>query len=708
MENKYSDSISKELQVAGWQVKNTLRLLEEGATLPFISRYRKEATGGLDELQIAAIKDLHQKFRDLDKRREAILRSVEEQGMLSPELKERLIQASSITELEDLYLPYKPKKRTRATIARDKGLEPLAMIVMKQQERSILQKAGEFLTDEVKNAEDALQGARDIIAEWVNENQEARNSVRWQFSEGAFIHSKMVKGKDQEGIKYRDYFDYSEPLRRCPSHRLLAVFRGEEEGFLTITIAPDEEKSLSALGRIFIKGSGEASQQVARAVKDSYKRLLLPSIENEFRAISKEKADNEAIRVFAGNLKQLLLAPPLGQLRVLAIDPGYRTGCKVICLDNQGNLLHNETIYPHPPQNETGVAVKKINSLVNSYKIDAIAIGNGTASRETEHVIKKIHFERDVKVYVVSEAGASVYSASKIAREEFPQYDVTVRGAISIGRRLMDPLAELVKIDPQAIGVGQYQHDVDAVKLKSSLDQVVESCVNKVGVEVNTASRHLLTYVSGLGPQLAGNIIEYRAEHGPFQSREELKKVPRMGPKAFEQSAGFLRVRNGINPLDNSAVHPESYPVVEKIATDLGASVDQLLREEKLREKIDLKKYVSDEVGLPTLQDIMEELAKPGRDPRTTIKVFEFAPDIFKIEDVKEGMVLPGIVTNITNFGVFVDIGVKQDGLVHISQMADRFVSNPSEIVRLHQHVRVKVLEVDALRRRIQLTLKDV
>jgi uncharacterized protein len=708
MESNYTDIISKELQVAGWQVKNTLKLLGEGATLPFISRYRKETTGSLDELQIAGIMDLHQKHLELDKRRGRILRSVEEQGMLTPELKERLEKASSITELEDIYLPYKPKKRTRASIARDKGLEPLAMIVMKQQERSILLKAEEFISDEVENAEAALQGARDIIAEWVNENQEARNILRRQFSAGAFIYSKIIKGKDQEGIKYRDYFESSEPLKRCPSHRLLAVFRGEEEGFLKIAIEPDEEKAISALGAVFIKGSGEASQQVERAVKDSYKRLLLPSIENEFRALSKAKADDEAIRVFAENLKQLLLAPPLGQLRVLAIDPGYRTGCKVICLDNQGNLLHNETIYPHPPQSETGTAVKKINSLVNSYKIDAIAIGNGTASRETEQFIKKIRFERDVKVFVVSEAGASVYSASKTAREEFPQYDVTVRGAISIGRRLMDPLAELVKIDPQAIGVGQYQHDVDAVKLKGGLDQVVESCVNRVGVEVNTASRHLLTYVSGLGPQLAGNIVDYRAEHGPFQSREELKKVPRMGSKAFEQSAGFLRVRNGRNPLDNSAVHPESYRVVEKMASDLGASVDQLLKEESLREKIDFKKYISDTVGLPTLLDIMEELAKPGRDPRTTIKIFEFAPDIFKIDDVKPGMILPGIVTNITNFGVFVDIGVKQDGLVHISQMADRFVSNPSEIVKLHQHVRVKVLEVDAERKRIQLTMKGV
>jgi uncharacterized protein len=708
MENRYSDIIGKELQVAGWQVRNTLELLEEGATLPFVSRYRKETTGGLDELQIAAVRDLYQKFRELDKRRETILRTVEEQGKLTPELKKSLDKASSLTELEDLYLPYRPKKKTRATLARDKGLEPLAQILMKQQEKAIRRKAEEFLTESVENVEEALQGARNIIAEWINENQEARNILRRHFSAGAILSSGVIRGKEQEGIKYRDYFEYSEPLKRCPSHRLLAVFRGEEEGFLRINIRPEEEKVIAALFAVFIKDSGEASEQVEMAVRDSYGRLLLPSIENEFRTLSKEKADDEAIRVFADNLKQLLLAPPLGQQRVLAIDPGYRTGCKVICLDNQGSLLHNETIYPHPPQSETGAAIRKINSLVNTYKIDAIAIGNGTAGRETEHLIKKIHFERDLKVFVVSEAGASVYSASKTARDEFPQYDVTVRGAVSIGRRLMDPLAELVKIDPQAIGVGQYQHDVDPVKLKNSLDQVVESCVNRVGVEVNTASRHLLMYVSGLGPRLAGNIVDYRTDHGPFRSREELKKVTRMGSKAFEQAAGFLRVRNGSHPLDDSAVHPETYPVVEKMAADLGTTVDQLLKDEKLRQKIDLQKYISDAIGLLTLKDIMDELDKPGRDPRTTIKVFEFAPDLYKIEDVKPGMILPGIVTNITNFGVFVDIGVKQDGLVHISQMADRFVRNPSEIVNLHQHVKVKVLEVDIERKRIQLTLKGV
>jgi protein Tex len=708
MLEKYVEIISREKQLAPWQVRNTLKLLEEGATLPFISRYRKEATGSLDEVQIAEIRDMHQKYVETDKRRDAILKSVEEQGKLTPELKASIENAKTLTELEDIYLPYRPKKRTRATIAREKGLEPLAALMMKQQERDIKSKAEDFLNDDVATVEDALQGARDIVAEWVNESQQARNILRNNFAAGAAIYSLIVKGKEPDGIKYSDYFEFSEPLKKCPSHRLLAIFRGEDEGFLKVHIEPDEEKAVAALEKLFVKGAGETSQHVVTAVKDSYKRLLMPSIENEFRAVSKEKADDEAIRVFAENLKQLLLAPPLGQQRVLAIDPGYRTGCKVICLDNQGNLLHNETIYPHPPQNETAIAVKKINSLVNSYKIDAIAIGNGTAGRETEHVIKKIKFERDVKVFVVSEAGASVYSASKTAREEFPQYDVTVRGAVSIGRRLMDPLAELVKIDPQAIGVGQYQHDVDQTKLKKSLDQVVESCVNMVGVEVNTASQHLLTYISGLGPQLAKNIVDYRAEKGPFVSREDLKKVPRMGAKAFEQSAGFLRIRNGSHPLDNSAVHPESYTVVQRMAEDLKATIDLLLKEEKLRSQIDCKKYVTASTGLITLQDIMAELAKPGRDPRMTIKVFEFAPDIFKIEDVKPGMVLPGIVTNITNFGVFVDVGVKQDGLVHISQMADRFITNPSDVVKLHQHVRVKVLEVDVHRKRIQLTLKGV
>jgi uncharacterized protein len=708
MESNYFDLISREKQLAAWQVKNTLQLLSDGATLPFISRYRKEATGSMDELQIAEVRDLHKKLVELDKRRETILRSVDEQGKLTEELQSAINEASTLSELEDIYLPYKPKKKTRASIARAKGLEPLAILLMKQKDREINAKAEAFLSGEVNSVEDALQGARDIIAEWVNENQRARFKVRWHFDTGAILSSKIIKGKDQEGIKYQDYFDFSESLKRCPSHRILAVFRGEEEGFLKVSLEPDEEKARIALEDLFLKGTGEATHQVAMAVKDSYNRLLQPAIETEFRALSKEKADVEAIRVFAENLRQLMMAPPLGQQRVLAIDPGYRTGCKVICMDNQGNLLHNETIFPHPPQNDTATAIKKINSLVNSYKIDAIAIGNGTASRETEQVIKRIRFERDVKVFVVSEAGASVYSVSKVARDEFPQYDVTVRGAVSIGRRLMDPLAEMVKIDPKAIGVGQYQHDVDQAKLKSSLDQVVESCVNLVGVEVNTASHHLLNYVSGLGPQLARNIVDYRAEHGPFTSRLELKNVPRMGSKAFEQSAGFLRIRNGNNPLDNSAVHPESYPVVKKMADDLKATIDQLLKDEELRNRIDCKKYITGTIGLPTLQDIMSELAKPGRDPRATIKMFEFAEGIFKITDVKPGMILPGIVTNITNFGVFVDIGVKQDGLVHISQMADKFVSNPADVVKLHQHIRVKVLEIDPDRKRIQLTLKGV
>jgi uncharacterized protein len=705
---KYINIISQEKKLESWQVKNTIKLLEEGSTIPFISRYRKEATGSLDEIKITEIRDLYRKLTDLDKRRETILQSIEEQGKLTPELKAKINEAITLSELEDIYLPFKPKKRTRASVAREKGLEPLAALIMKQSEKDIESAAEAFVTDDVKDINEALEGARDIIAEWINENQHARDTVRKHFAKSAIVIAKSVKGKEQEGIKYQDYFSYSELLKKCPSHRILAIFRGEEEGFLKVTIEPEEDNILADLKKIFIKGSGDASDQVIMAIKDAYRRLLQPSIETEFRAIAKEKADDEAIKVFVENLRQLLLAPPLGQKSVLAIDPGYRTGCKVVCLDEQGNLLHNETIYPHAPQNEKTTAIKKIKSLVNSYRPYAIAIGNGTASRETEQLIKKIPFEQDVKVFVVSEAGASVYSASKVARDEFPQYDVTVRGAVSIGRRLMDPLAELVKIEPKAIGVGQYQHDVDQVKLKDSLDQVVESCVNLVGVEVNTASRHLLTYVSGLGPQLAQNIVDYRTEHGPFKSREELKKVPRMGAKAFEQSAGFLRIRDGVNPLDNSAVHPESYPVIEKMAKDLNTNLNQLLNDDKIRSKIDISKYVTETTGLPTLQDIMIELAKPGRDPRTNIKIFEFSNEVFSIEDVKPGMILPGIVTNITNFGVFVDIGVKQDGLVHISQLADRFVSNPAEIVKLHQHVKVKVIDVDVARKRIQLTMKEI
>jgi len=706
VDNKYAHILAMDLNLVPWQVENTLKLFAAGATIPFISRYRKEATGSLDEVQITQIRDLHVRFQELDKRRESILKSISEQGKLTDELKERLNNALTLSELEDLYLPFKPRKKTRALIAREKGLEPLALMIMKQSIRDPAAEAVKFLSDAVADVDDALQGACDIIAEIINEDQNARNLVRQKFSREAAIGAKLIKGKAAEGVKYSDYFDFSEPLKKCPSHRILAMFRGEEEGFLRVSIAPETDTVLPSLEKLYIRIPGDCATQIGVAIKDSYKRLLAPSIETEFRSQAKEKADEQAIKVFADNLRQLLMSPPLGQKRVLAIDPGFRTGCKVICLDAQGNLLHNETIFPHPPVQETTMSAKKINTLVNSYKIEAIAIGNGTAGRETEDFIRKIKFEKDIKVFIVSEAGASVYSASRIARDEFPDYDVTVRGAISIGRRLMDPLAELVKIDPKSIGVGQYQHDVDQTKLKESLDQVVESCVNAVGVDLNTASMHLLTYVSGLGPQLAKNIVDYRSEQGMFTSRDELKKVHRMGPKAFEQAAGFLRINGGKNTLDNSAVHPESYYIVEKMAADLGHPVDELLKKEDLRQKIDINRYKDEKVGIPTLTDIMNELAKPGRDPRSVIKVFEFSPDVHSIEDVRTGMILPGIVTNITNFGAFVDIGVKQDGLVHISQMADRYVANPSEVVKLHQHVQVKVLEVDVARKRIQLSMK--
>lgn len=708
MNEKHIQSISSALGIAEWQVENTIRLFDDGATIPFISRYRKEVTGSLDEVQITAIKDILSKLKEIDQRRETILKTIDEQGSLTDELKERIEKADSLTELEDIYLPYKPKKKTRASVAKQKGLEPLARIIMKQQELRLEGRAEQFLNDEIPTIDDALQGARDIIAEWINENERARNSIRRLFQHKAAIHSKAVKGKELEGIKYKDYFEWEEPLKKCPSHRLLAMRRGENEGFLKVSISPDEEEALDILEKQFVRGSYDVSGQVKIAVKDSYKRLLEPSIETEFKNSSKEKADEAAINVFADNLRQLLLAPPLGQKNVLAIDPGYRTGCKVVCLDAQGNLIHNETIYPHHPQNEKGMAMKKIDSMAETFKIDAIAIGNGTASRETEALIKRIRFSKDVRVFVVSEDGASVYSASSVAREEFPDYDVTVRGAVSIGRRLMDPLAELVKIDPKSIGVGQYQHDVDQNKLKNKLDQVVESCVNLVGVNLNTASKHLLNYISGLGPQLAQNMVIYRKENGAFKSRKELLKVKRMGDKAFQQSAGFLRISDSENPLDNTAVHPESYLIVEKMAKDQNCEVIDLIKNENLRKQIVLDNYVTDDVGLPTLTDIMDELAKPGRDPRKGIKVFEFAEGIHKMEDLKEGMVLPGIVTNITNFGAFVDVGVKQDGLVHISQLANRFVSDPNEIVKLHQHVKVKVLEVDIARKRIQLTMKNV
>ena len=708
MEKNYQEVIAKVLNIVPWQVANTLKLFSEGATIPFISRYRKEATGSLDETVLMDIQKTHTQLAELDKRREAILKIIEEQGKLTDELKRQIEGASTMNELEDIYLPYKQKRKTRASVARERGLEPMATILMKQEELLIGKRAEAFLSDEVESIEDVLQGARDIIAEWVNENKRSRETIRRLFGKNALIGSKVVKGKEEDGIKYQDYFEFSEPLIRCPSHRVLAMLRGEDEGFLKISLEPDRETAVQLLKDIFVKGNLEVSEQVKEAVTDSYKRLLQPSIETEFRKLSKEKADEQAIRVFAENLRQVLMAAPLGEKAVLALDPGYRSGCKLVCLDPQGNLVHNETIYPHAPQNEKGAASKKVVSLVNAYKIDAIAIGNGTASRETEQFIRKLRFDRDLQVFVVNESGASIYSASRVAREEFPDYDVTVRGAVSIGRRLMDPLAELVKIDPKSIGVGQYQHDVEQGKLKNSLDQVVESSVNKVGVNLNTASKHLLTYISGFGPTLAQNIVEHRKEKGPFKSRKELMKVARMGEKVFEQSAGFLRIPDADQPLDNSAVHPESYGVVGKMAGDLNCQISDLMTDEALRKRIRLDQYITPQTGLPTLLDIIEELAKPGRDPRSRIMVFEFARDVQSISDLKEGMVIPGIVTNITNFGAFVDVGVKQDGLVHISQLADRFISDPNEVVRIHEHVKVKVLSVDVDRKRIQLSMKEV
>lgn len=700
--------ISQSLQLPEGQVARTIFLLEEGATIPFISRYRKERTGGLDEVQIAAIKQQMDRLGELARRKETVLSAIEEQGKLTEELRARIEATWDSTALEDLYLPFKPKRMTRAELARRKGLERLAKILMAQNEANPKRRAVAFARGEVSSAEDALQGARDIIAEWINENEEARNVVRQSFRRTATITAKIVKGKEEEGAKYRDYFDFSEPLRRCTSHRLLALRRGEAEGILRVSISPDAEECRARLERRFVRGRNASSQEVALAVADALKRLLKPSIESEFARESKAKADEEAIRVFAENLRQLLLAPPLGQKRVLGIDPGFRTGCKVVCLDAQGNLLHYEAIYPHPPKNERGKAAAKVAQLVSTYNIEAIAIGNGTASRETEDFITNIRYDRKVQVFVVSENGASIYSASKLAREEFPDYDVTVRGAVSIGRRLMDPLAELVKIDPKNIGVGQYQHDVDQTALKQSLDRTVESCVNLVGVNVNTASKHLLTYISGLGPTLAQNIIDYRTEHGPFRSRRELLNVPRMGAKAFEQSAGFLRIPEGENPLDNSAVHPESYPVVERMARDLHCSVSELIQDKEKKKALRLETYVNDKVGMPTLLDIMQELDKPGRDPRQSIQVFAFDPTVKSLDDLREGMVLPGIITNITNFGCFVDIGIKENGLVHISELADRFVSDPSEVVSIHQQVRVRVLSIDRERRRVQLSMKNI
>ncbi len=704
----YEEVIANNLGLTIVQVKNTIELLDGSATIPFISRYRKELTGSLDEVKVAEIRDEYERLKELVKRKEYILKTIDEQGKLTADLRKKIEDTMELNVLEDIYLPYKPKRKTRAKVARDKGLEPLATIIMKQEELQLEKRAGEFLNEEVESVDEALQGARDIIAEWINENSRARNIVRHHFSTGAVMYSKLLKGKEEEGIKYKDYYEFSELLKKCPSHRILAMRRGEKEGFLKVSIEPDKDKVVDALDDFFVRGSYDVSQQVKLAVKDAYTRLLSSSIETEFKAEYKEKADAEAIRVFTENLRQLLLASPLGQKRVLALDPGFRSGCKLVCLDAQGNLVHNETIFPHPPQSDRSGATRKVSSLVQQYKIEAIAIGNGTASRETERFVRLVRFPEDMEVYMVNESGASIYSASKVARDEFPDFDVTVRGAVSIGRRLMDPLAELVKIEPKSIGVGQYQHDVDQGNLKKSLDDVVESCVNLVGVDLNTSSKHLLTYVSGLGPLLAQNIVEYRAENGAFSSRNQLKKVARMGDKAFEQCAGFLRITDAKNPLDNSAVHPESYFVVEKMAGDMSCSVEELVKDSSLVDSIALEKYVSGNIGMPTLKDIIDELKKPGRDPRQEIEVFEFSKEVEKVEDLQAGMILPGIVTNITNFGAFVDVGVKQDGLVHISQLADRFIKDPNDIVKLNQHVQVKVLEVDLNRNRIQLSMKGV
>lgn len=703
----YAPRISPLLNIPQHRVQAVLDLLESGATIPFIARYRKEATGSLDEVQVADIQDYWKKFAELDKRREAILASIEEQGNLTPELRRAIEAAATMTELEDLYLPYRPKRKTRATVAIERGLEPLAKRLFAQKDREVETLAEQYLNDQVPTIEDALQGARDIIAEWVSEDKNARDRVRRHFDKGAVIASRLVKGKEAEAQKYRDYFEWSEPLRNCPSHRLLAMRRGEEEGFLRVGIAPEEEPAVESLDRQFVTGHGASAEQVRLAVKDSYKRLLQPSIETEYRNLSKEKADLEAIRVFTDNLRQLLLSAPLGERRVLGIDPGFRTGCKVVALDANGNLLKNTAIYPHEPQRQVFESQSLVEDWVETFQIDAIAVGNGTAGRETMDFLQKIKFQRPVDIFQVNEAGASIYSASEVAREEFPKEDLTVRGAVSIGRRLMDPLAELVKIDPKSIGVGQYQHDVNQTLLKDSLDRTVESCVNAVGINLNTASKHLLTYVSGLGPTLAQNIVAYRAENGAFKKRGDLKKVPRLGDKAFEQCAGFLRIREASNPLDNTAVHPERYALVEEMAADLGCTVHDLVRDRALRQRIDPKRYVRGDVGLPTLQDILKELEKPGLDPRGTAQPFEFG-NVRSIEDLSPGMILPGIVTNITNFGVFVDIGIKDSGLVHISQLANKFVRNPQEVVQLQQQVMVRVVEVDLQRKRVALSMKDV
>ena len=714
----FTQLIASELHLQEHAVENTLKLLDEGCTIPFISRYRKERTGGLDEVQISAISDRKERLAEIAKRKETILKTIGEQQLLTPELKERIEACWEMTTLEDIYLPYKPKRRTRAQVAREQGLEPLATILMMQREANPQKTAQRFVVGDVADIVSALKGAQDIIAEQVSEDERSRNLVRSAFRREAFIESKVVKAKKDcdEAQKYSDYFDWEEPLKRCSSHRLLAMRRGESEGILRVSLTIDDDEAVSRLQRNYVRGNGPCQRLVCEAVVDGYKRLLLPSIETEFMNLSKEKADVEAIKVFSENLRQLLLSAPLGQKRVMGIDPGFRTGCKVVCLDAQGNLLHHEAIFPHPPVNHRMQATMHLQQMMKDYQIEAIAIGNGTASRETkefvEECIQSLSSSAEgglsVRLFVVSEDGASVYSASKVARDEFPDEDVTVRGAVSIGRRLMDPLAELVKIDPKSIGVGQYQHDVDQNQLKRSLDRTVESCVNLVGVNLNTASQHLLTYVSGLGPVLAQNIVDYRKEHGAFTSRAQLKKVPRLGPAAYQQCAGFLRIPGAKNPLDNSAVHPERYELVEQMAKDNGCSVSDLINNIGTREKIDIKRYVTDEVGLPTLTDIMKELEKPGRDPREQIEEFEFDANVQTIDDLHEGMELPGIVTNITNFGAFVDIGVHQDGLVHVSQLADRFVNDPTQVVRLHQHVRVRVIGIDLRRQRISLSMKGM
>lgn len=711
METKtYAKIIAERLSLREASVENTLQLLEEGCTIPFISRYRKERTGNLDEVQITGISELSEKLKEISKRKDTVLKTISAQGKLTDDLKKRIDNCWETGELEDIYLPFKPKRRTRAQVAREQGLEPLSAIILLQRERDIESAARRFVKGDVKDVAAAIKGAQDIIAENVSEDEQSRKQVRGVFRRCATISSKVVKSKadTEEAAKYSDYFDFSEPLKRCSSHRLLAMRRGEKDGILKVSISADDEECTDKLKRNYVRGYGHCQTLVAEAVDDSYKRLIKPAIETEFAGLSKEKADDEAIGVFAENLRQLLLSAPLGQKRTMGVDPGFRTGCKVVCLDEQGNLLHHEAIFPHPPVNKRSLAAQQVERMVEKFNIEAIAIGNGTASRETAAFLKSLHFNREVRQFVVSEDGASVYSASQTAREEFPDKDVTVRGAVSIGRRLMDPLAELVKIDPKSIGVGQYQHDVDQPKLKKSLDLTVESCVNSVGVNLNTASKHLLTYVSGLGPALAENIVEYRREHGAFSSRAQLKKVPRLGPAAFEQCAGFLRIPGARNPLDNSAVHPESYKIVEQMANDCKCNVSELIADGKKRSNIDIRKYVTADIGIPTLSDIMKELEKPGRDPREQIEEFEFDKSVTSVDDLREGMLLPGIITNITNFGAFVDVGVHQDGLVHISQLADRFVSDPTQVVKLHQHVMVRVLEVDRRRNRISLSMKNI